>query len=238
MENIISVKNLVKTFQIGDQELHALNGVSFDVREGEFTAIMGPSGSGKSTMLNLLGCLDQPTSGSYRFDNEEAKELNSGQLVKIRRHKIGFIFQDFNLLPRLSALKNVELPLIYQGYRPKARQSKAREMLEAVGLERRINHKPTQLSGGEKQRVAIARALVSEPRIILADEPTGNLDSGSAWEVMQLLAKLNSLGTTVVMATHNTDIFSSLPHRTLIMDEGRIRDEGKQTKASAKPKKK
>ena len=226
MENIISVKNLVKTFQIGDQELHALNGVSFDVRDGEFTAIMGPSGSGKSTMLNLLGCLDQPTSGSYRFDNEEVKELNSGQLVKIRRHKIGFIFQDFNLLPRLSALKNVELPLIYQGYRPKARQSKAREMLNAVGLERRINHKPTQLSGGEKQRVAIARALVSEPRIILADEPTGNLDSETGEEILKLLTQIHKeRKVTIVMITHDSHIAKSA-ERIIYLKDGKIREKG------------
>ena len=226
MENIISVKNLVKTFQIGDQELHALNGVSFDVRDGEFTAIMGPSGSGKSTMLNLLGCLDQPTSGSYRFDNEEVKELNSGQLVKIRRHKIGFIFQDFNLLPRLSALKNVELPLIYQGYRPKARQSKAREMLNAVGLERRINHKPTQLSGGEKQRVAIARALVSEPRIILADEPTGNLDSKTGEEILKLLTQIHKeRKVTIIMITHDSHIAKSA-ERIIYLKDGKIREKG------------
>ena len=226
MENIISVKNLVKTFQIGDQELHALNGVSFDVREGEFTAIMGPSGSGKSTMLNLLGCLDQPTNGSYRFDNEEVKELNSGQLVKIRRHKIGFIFQDFNLLPRLSALKNVELPLIYQGYRPKARQSKAREMLNAVGLERRINHKPTQLSGGEKQRVAIARALVSEPRIILADEPTGNLDSKTGEEILKLLTQVHKeRKVTIIMITHDSHIAKSA-ERIIYLKDGKIREKG------------
>ena len=226
MENIISVKNLVKTFQIGDQELHALNGVSFDVRDGEFTAIMGPSGSGKSTMLNLLGCLDQPTAGSYRFDNEEVKELNSGQLVKIRRHKIGFIFQDFNLLPRLSALKNVELPLIYQGYRPKARQSKAREMLNAVGLERRINHKPTQLSGGEKQRVAIARALVSEPRIILADEPTGNLDSKTGEEILKLLTQIHKeRKVTIVMITHDSHIAKSA-ERIIYLKDGKIHEKG------------
>ena len=226
MENIISVKNLVKTFQIGDQELHALNGVSFDVRDGEFTAIMGPSGSGKSTMLNLLGCLDQPTSGSYRFDNEEVKELNSGQLVKIRRHKIGFIFHDFNLLPRLSALKNVELPLIYQGYRPKARQSKAREMLNAVGLERRINHKPTQLSGGEKQRVAIARALVSEPRIILADEPTGNLDSETGEEILKLLTQIHKeRKVTIIMITHDAHIAKSA-ERIIYLKDGKIHEKG------------
>ncbi len=226
MENIISVKNLVKTFQIGDQELRALNGVSFEVREGEFTAIMGPSGSGKSTMLNLLGCLDQPTNGSYRFDNEEVKELNSGQLVKIRRHKIGFIFQDFNLLPRLTALKNVELPLIYQGYRPKARQSKAREMLNAVGLERRVDHKPTQLSGGEKQRVAIARALVSEPRIILADEPTGNLDSKTGEEILKLLTQIHKeRKVTIVMITHDSHIAKSA-ERIIYLKDGKIHEKG------------
>lgn len=226
MENIISVKNLVKTFQIGDQELRALNGVSFDVREGEFTAIMGPSGSGKSTILNLLGCLDQPTSGSYRFDNEEVKELNSGQLVKIRRHKIGFIFQDFNLLPRLSALKNVELPLIYQGYRPKARRNKAQEMLEAVGLGRRVSHKPTQLSGGEKQRVAIARALVSEPRIILADEPTGNLDSKTGEEILKLLTQIHKeRKVTIVMITHDSHIAKSA-ERIIYLKDGKIHEKG------------
>lgn len=226
MENIISVKNLVKTFQIGEQELRALDGVSFDVREGEFTAIMGPSGSGKSTMLNLLGCLDQPTSGSYRFDNEEVKELNSGQLVKIRRHKIGFIFQDFNLLPRLSALKNVELPLIYQGYRPKTRQSKAREMLEAVGLGHRVSHKPTQLSGGEKQRVAIARALVSEPRIILADEPTGNLDSKNGEDILKLLTQIHKeRKVTIVMITHDAHIAKSA-ERIIHLKDGKIHEKG------------
>lgn len=226
MENVISVKNLVKIFQIGEQELRALDSVSFDVREGEFMAIMGPSGSGKSTMLNLLGCLDQPTSGSYRFDNEEVKELNSGQLVKIRRHKIGFIFQDFNLLPRLTALKNVELPLIYQGYRPKVRQGKAREMLNAVGLERRVNHKPTQLSGGEKQRVAIARALVSEPRIILADEPTGNLDSKTGEEILKLLTQIHKeRKVTIIMITHDAHIAKSA-EKIIYLKDGKIYEKG------------
>ena len=221
---MIVIDKLTKTFTVGDTDLRALDGVSFDVKDGEFVAIMGPSGSGKSTLLNLLGCLDQPTTGSYRFDSEEIESLTSGQLVKIRRHKIGFIFQDFNLLPRLSALKNVELPLIYQGFRPSVRQSKAREILRAVGLEHRMHHRPTQLSGGEKQRVAIARALVSEPKLILADEPTGNLDSKNGEEILKLLKNIHKeRKVTIIMITHDAHI-AKLAERIIYLKDGKVHE--------------
>lgn len=222
MNAILQVKNLTKVYPVGDHELRALDGISFDVQEGEFLGIMGPSGSGKSTLLYLLGCLDRPTSGSYRLDGEEIGLLSSGELVKIRRHKIGFVFQDFNLLPRLTALKNVELPLVYKGLSTSARRAKAQEFLRAVGLESRMHHKPTQLSGGEKQRVAIARALASEPKIILADEPTGNLDSKTGDDILKLLTRLHKeKGVTVIMITHDERIAKSA-ERVIHLSDGKI----------------
>ncbi|OGY32818.1 MAG: cell division ATP-binding protein FtsE [Candidatus Woykebacteria bacterium RIFCSPLOWO2_01_FULL_41_12] len=217
--------------------LTALADINLEIGDSEFVFLTGKSGAGKSTLLKMIIREEQPTSGKVFVDDLEISSLPSSYIPKLRR-KVATIFQDFKLLPQRTVFENVAFPLEILGLDDPQIKKTVGEILKLVSLEEKLDNFPYQLSGGEAQRTAIARAMVLRPEIILADEPTGNLDSGSAWEVMQLLAKLNSLGTTVVMATHNTDIFSSLPHRTLIMDEGRIRDEGKQTKASAKPKKK
>ena len=217
--------------------LTALADINLEIGDSEFVFLTGKSGAGKSTLLKMIIREEQPTSGKVFVDDLEISNLPSSYIPKLRR-KVATIFQDFKLLPQRTVFENVSFPLEILGLDDPQIKKTVEEILKLVSLEKKLDNFPYQLSGGEAQRTAIARAMVLRPEIILADEPTGNLDSGSAWEVMQLLAKLNSLGTTVVMATHNTDIFSSLPHRTLIMDEGRIRDEGKQTKASAKPKKK
>ena len=217
--------------------LTALADINLEIGDSEFVFLTGKSGAGKSTLLKMIIREEQPTSGKVFVDDLEISNLPSSYIPKLRR-KVATIFQDFKLLPQRTVFENVAFPLEILGLDDPQIKKTVGEILKLVSLEEKLDNFPYQLSGGEAQRTAIARAMVLRPEIILADEPTGNLDSGSAWEVMQLLAKLNSLGTTVVMATHNTDIFSSLPHRTLIMDEGRIRDEGKQTKASAKPKKK
>ncbi len=207
MEPIISVRNLVKTYLMGEIEVQALRGVSFDIGKGEFVAIMGPSGSGKSTLMNLLGCLDTPTDGEYILDGLPVEQLDKDLLSAVRNRKIGFIFQQFNLLPRSTALENVELPLIYKGNVKKAdRHEQAEAALEIVGLGDRMEHRPRELSGGQQQRVAIARALVTKPAILLADEPTGNLDSHSSEEVMQVFEDLNHQGITVVLVTHEHDV--------------------------------
>ena len=207
MEPIISVRNLVKTYLMGEIEVQALRGVSFDIGKGEFVAIMGPSGSGKSTLMNLLGCLDTPTDGEYILDGLPVEQLDKDLLSAVRNRKIGFIFQQFNLLPRSTALENVELPLIYKGNVKKAdRHKQAEAALEIVGLGDRMEHRPRELSGGQQQRVAIARALVTKPAILLADEPTGNLDSHSSEEVMQVFENLNRQGITVVLVTHEHDV--------------------------------
>ncbi len=207
MEPIISVRNLVKTYLMGEIEVQALRGVSFDIDKGEFVAIMGPSGSGKSTLMNLLGCLDTPTDGEYILDGLPVEQLDKDLLSAVRNRKIGFIFQQFNLLPRSTALENVELPLIYKGNVKKAdRHEQAEAALEIVGLGDRMEHRPRELSGGQQQRVAIARALVTKPAILLADEPTGNLDSHSSEEVMQVFEQLNRQGITVVLVTHEHDV--------------------------------
>jgi putative ABC transport system ATP-binding protein len=200
--SLIRTKDLVKTYEMGEAEVRALDGVSVEIAGGEFVAIMGPSGSGKSTLMNLIGCLDSPTSGSYILKNEEVAKLDDNQLAVIRNKEIGFIFQTFNLLARTDALHNVELPLIYSGLSRKERRQKAMEALEAVGLKDRVHHKSSEMSGGERQRVAIARALVNKPSIILADEPTGNLDSKTGEEIITIIVDLNKQGHTIILVTH------------------------------------
>ncbi len=222
---LIETQGLVKDYRLGPHTVHALRGVSVAVAPGEFVAVMGPSGSGKSTFMNLLGCLDTPTAGRYLLEGEDVSSLSGDQLARVRNRKIGFVFQTFNLLPRVNALENVELPLLYNGTPPRERRPKARARLEAVGLGDRGHHLPTQLSGGQQQRVAIARALINDPALILADEPTGNLDSRTSVEIMALFQELNRSGITIVLVTHEADI-AGYARRSLAFRDGRlIRDE-------------
>ena len=227
MSVIIDVRDLVKIYKSGDTELRALDGVSFAIERGEFVAIMGPSGSGKSTAMNMLGCLDTPTEGSYILDGRDVSKLSGDDLARARNATLGFVFQGFNLLPRLSALDNVALPLVYSGVTPRERARRARESLSRVGLESRLKHRPNQLSGGQQQRVAIARALVGEAPIILADEPTGNLDSKTSMEIMDLLCEINGEGRTIVLVTHEHDI-SEYASRVMNFRDGRLVDDRRQ----------
>ena len=204
--SLIKVKNLKKQFQIGSETVNAIKDISFEVNEGEFVSIMGPSGSGKTTLMNIIGCLDSPTSGEYHLDDNEVSMLNDNELASIRNKKIGFVFQSFHLLSRNTALNNVMLPLTYAGYDKNEALSKAKKVLDKVGLEDRVQHKPNELSGGQQQRVAIARALVNNPSIIFADEPTGNLDTKTGEEIMSLFKELHKNGQTIIVITHETDI--------------------------------
>ena len=220
-ETVIRSVDLWKTYQMGAEEVHALRGVSFDVLHGEYVAIMGPSGSGKSTLMNLIGCLDSPTAGQYWLAGRLVSELDDDELAYIRNKEIGFVFQTFNLLPRATALHNVELPLIYNGTPAEERLEKAKQALARVELTERMHHKPNELSGGQRQRVAIARALVNSPSIVLADEPTGNLDSRTGEEIMALFANLHSQGNTIILVTHEHDI-AQHAHRSIFIRDGKI----------------
>ena len=203
---IIDIKNISKIYQMGSQLVHALRDITVTINENEYVALMGPSGSGKSTLMNILGCLDTPSSGTYFFNNTNVRELNDNELAEIRNREIGFVFQTFNLLPHATALKNIELPLVYSGIKKYERIEKAEEALRSVGLEDRMEHKPNELSGGQRQRVAIARALVTSPSIILADEPTGNLDSKTGNDIMRLFQTLWESGNTIILVTHEEEI--------------------------------
>jgi putative ABC transport system ATP-binding protein len=218
---VIDIENITKVYVMGEETVHALRGVSLQIRRNEYLAIMGPSGSGKSTLMNMLGCLDTPSSGRYFFNGKDVSAMNDDELATIRNHEIGFVFQTFNLLPRSTSLRNVELPLIYAGLDPETREEKAANALRDVGLGDRLQHKPNELSGGQRQRVAIARALVNDPSIILADEPTGNLDSKTGEEIMQLLENLYQQGNTIILVTHEPDI-ARHARRTVFLRDGLI----------------
>jgi putative ABC transport system ATP-binding protein len=218
---MIELSNITKTYRMGEVDITVLSGISLKVQSGELIAIMGPSGSGKSTLMNIIGCLDRPTSGAYHFESREISTLSDDELAAVRNSKIGFVFQTFNLLPRFSALKNVEVPLIYSGVPARLRRERAVPVLEQVGLSDRMHHKPTELSGGQQQRVAIARALVNNPPLLLADEPTGNLDSRSGSEVLDILTGLNRQGVTIMIVTHDKDVAARCK-RIINLKDGQI----------------
>lgn len=220
-ESLISMRNIWKTYQMGEERLHALRGVTFEVKKGEYLAIIGPSGSGKSTLMNLIGCLDSPSQGEYWINGHQVAEMTDDELAKIRNKEIGFVFQTFNLLARATALHNVELPLIYAGMRAGERHEKAQAALASVELGDRVMHKPNELSGGQRQRVAIARALVNHPSILLADEPTGALDTKTSYEIMALFEKLHEEGNTIILVTHEADI-AARAHRIITIRDGEI----------------
>lgn len=221
MKNMIEVQELAKQYPIGTQVVHALRSVSLSIAQNEYVALMGPSGSGKSTLMNILGCLDTPTAGKYILNNKDVSQLVDDQLAEIRNQEIGFVFQTFNLLPRYTALENVALPLIYAGIGKEERENRAQEVLEQVNLSDRVDHKPNELSGGQRQRVAVARALVNKPSIILADEPTGNLDSKTSHEIMGLLDDIHASGNTIILVTHEEDI-AQRAHRIIRLRDGEV----------------
>jgi putative ABC transport system ATP-binding protein len=218
---IIEMHHIAKIYRMGTNEVRALQDISITINKGEYVAFMGPSGSGKSTLMNIIGCLDTPTSGTYILNNQEVSEMTENELAEVRNKEIGFVFQTFNLLPRATALENVALPLIYAGYSRSEREDRAMEVLESVGLADRWHHKPNELSGGQRQRVAIARALVNNPSIILADEPTGNLDSKTSYDIMNLFQELHDKGNTIIMVTHEDDI-AHYAHRIIRLRDGLI----------------
>jgi putative ABC transport system ATP-binding protein len=221
---LISLRDLAKVYQMGDQEVRALDGVDLEIQKGEFVAIMGPSGSGKSTLMNLVGCLDTPSSGSYVLNGQEVSTMDENQLADLRNREIGFVFQTFNLLPRTSALQNVELPLVYAGVSRPERRRRAKEVLVRVSLTDRSHHTPSELSGGQRQRVAVARALINNPSLLLADEPTGNLDSKTSLDIMQLFKDLHQAGNTIVLVTHEEDIAASATRVIKLLD-GRVKSD-------------
>ena len=223
----ISLRGIKKLYKVGDQEVAALNGIDLDIKEGEFAALMGPSGSGKSTLMNILGCLDRPSVGSYKLDGQEVAHLSDDMLARTRNQKIGFVFQNFNLLSRISALENVALPLVYAGVDSDEREERAMYFLEQVGLADRADHQPNELSGGQRQRVAIARALVNDPQIMMADEPTGNLDTKSTKEIMEIFQSMHEKGRTIILVTHEPDIAVCASRQLLVRDGVITRDEGK-----------
>ncbi|MEA3476822.1 MAG: ABC transporter ATP-binding protein [Bacteroidota bacterium] len=220
-QEVIRLSNITRHFQVGTEIVRALQSITLNINRNEFVALMGPSGSGKSTLMNLLGCLDTPTSGEYFLNNKDVSKLGDNELAEIRNHEIGFIFQTFNLLPRSTALENVTLPLIYAGFNKVNRNERAEEVLSHVQLSDRMNHKPNELSGGQRQRVAIARALVNKPSILLADEPTGNLDSKTSLEIMELLEEIHESGNTIIVVTHEEDI-AHRAHRIIRLIDGKI----------------
>ncbi|GIZ10073.1 ABC transporter ATP-binding protein [Flavobacterium sp. UMI-01] len=220
-DSLIKITNITRNFTLGDETVYVLKGIDLEINKGEYVALMGPSGSGKSTLMNLLGCLDTPTSGTYILNGKDVSQMKDNELAAIRNKEIGFVFQTFNLLPRMNALDNVALPMIYAGYRKPERTARAQEVLTQVGLADRMDHQPNQLSGGQRQRVAVARALVNNPSIILADEPTGNLDSKTSVEIMMLFNEIHSKGNTVILVTHEEDI-AAYAHRVIRLRDGKI----------------
>ncbi|MGB3780588.1 MAG: ABC transporter ATP-binding protein [Tunicatimonas sp.] len=234
MKAIIETQAIAKTYRMGGETVHALKSISIQVQRGEYVAFMGPSGSGKSTLMNIIGCLDTPTSGTYHLNQNDVSDLTENELATIRNKEIGFVFQTFNLLPRSSSLDNVALPLIYAGVNRAERQERARQVLASVGLGDRADHRPNELSGGQRQRVAIARALINNPSIILADEPTGNLDSKTSYDVMELFQDLHDQGNTIIMVTHEDDI-AHYAHRIVRLKDGLVETDETNTEITRRP---